>query len=94
MRGESIVRVTLIVGCLLLVPLIAMQFTTQVAWDIADFVVAGVLLFGAGITYELLASRETGTGRRVLIGIVIVIALFLIWAELGVGILGTPFAGS
>jgi len=32
--------------------------------------------------------------KRKIILLVIIIFLFLIWAELGVGIFGTPFAGS
>ena len=36
-----------------------MQFTDEVNWDVADFVIFGVLLFGVGITYEL-AARKNG----------------------------------
>ena len=43
----------------LLLPLIAMQFTDEVKWDAADFVFAGVLLLGIGIPFEL-AVRKTG----------------------------------
>jgi hypothetical protein len=33
---------------LLLVPLVAMQFTDEVKWDLFDFTVAGMLLAGTG----------------------------------------------
>ena len=44
-------------AALLLLPLIAMQFTREVAWDAADFAFAGVLLIGAGLIFELAAWR-------------------------------------
>ena len=34
---------------LLLLPLVAMQFTDEVNWDVADVAVAGALLVGVGI---------------------------------------------
>jgi predicted Na+-dependent transporter len=40
---------------LLLLPLIAMQFTNEVNWDETDFVVFGAMLFGACGVYELAA---------------------------------------
>ena len=44
---------------ILLLPLLAMQFTTEVAWDFADFMIFGALLAGAGGAYEL-AMRVSG----------------------------------
>ena len=32
--------------------------------------------------------------NKIIIGIAIIIVLFLVWAELAVGIFGSPFAGS
>jgi hypothetical protein len=84
----------LAVALLLLVPLIAMQFTSEVNWTLSDFVVAGVLLFGTGIMCELVMRKVKEVEKRIVICGVILIVLFLIWAELAVGVFGTPFAGS
>src|SRR5687768_4188487 len=51
------VRVATATGLILLVPLVAMQFSDEMAWTPADFVVAGVLLFSAGRAYQLVARR-------------------------------------
>ena len=56
-QNKALIRIALGTAFILLVPLVAMQFTDEVAWDLADFVVAGILLFGAGLAYELIATK-------------------------------------
>lgn len=72
-------------GLFLLVPLIAMQFTSQVNWTMLDFVVAGLLVYLAGSLFIGLTRRlprkhwrATGFGVGVL--------FVYVWAELAVGI--------
>ena len=75
------------IAVLLLLPLIAMQFTGEVAWTPFDFPAAAVLLVGGGLAYEI-AARKTASGRsRLLIGGAILGIVLLIWAEGAVGIL-------
>lgn len=93
-KSKRLIAIVLAVPALLLIPFIAMQFTDEVNWSPFDFVVMGCLLLGTGLLCEL-AIRKIKTIRyRIIIVAVILIALFLIWAELAVGIFGTPFAGS
>lgn len=83
-----------LIGALLLVPLIAMQFTSEVDWDLRDFAIMGILLLVTGTGIELaIRSISSSKTRLIAIGAILVI-FFLIWAELAVGIFGTPFAGS
>jgi Kef-type K+ transport system membrane component KefB len=82
------------VAILLLIPFIAMQFTNEVNWSPADFIVGGVLLLGTGLLCELVMRKVKNTRNRLIICGVILLALLLIWIELAVGIFGTPFAGS
>lgn len=79
---------------LLLAPLIAMQFTSEVKWSGFDFLVMGVLLYSFGLLLELVLRKITNTRTRVVLVITLLLTLFLVWAELAVGIFGTPFAGS
>lgn len=79
---------------LLLVPYVAMRFTGEVNWSGFDFIVAGVLLFGTGIFIEIALRMLTSFWSRVAALAVILLGLFLVWAELAVGIFGTPLAGS
>ena len=41
------------VAAMLMIPLLAMQFTDAVVWTPFDFTVAGALLFSAGFVYVL-----------------------------------------
>ena len=77
----------------LLIPFIAMQFSSEVNWNFADFVIAGVLLLSAALSIDYV-MRNFKKQHRIAIIVTIVIGLMLIWAELAVGIFGTPFAGS
>jgi hypothetical protein len=73
---------------ILLVPLLAMQFTDEVAWTVADFVVAGVLLAGTGLSFQALARRAGDTAYRVAVGLALGSALLLVWIVGAVGLIG------
>ena len=79
---------------LLLIPLIAMQFTEEVNWSLFDFFVAGLLLVGAGLLIEYVSRRVSGAIKRKLVIAGIVVLFVLVWAEMAVGIFGSPIAGN
>ena len=81
------------VPVLLAVPLVAMQLSREVQWDALDFAVAGGLLLGAGLVCELALRVIKTTRHRVLACLAVLGVCFLVWAELAVGVFGTPFAG-
>ena len=74
---------------LLLLPLFAMQVTNEVAWDLADFVFAGVLIVGVGVAYELTVRMTGNTPYRAAVAVALAAAFILIWINLAVGIIGT-----
>ena len=83
-----------IVLLLLLIPFVAMQFTNEVNWSLMDFVMAGILLLGTSLVIELVLRKVKSTKHRLLISGIILLLLFLVWAELAVGIFGSPIAGN
>ena len=85
--------ILLIIAIILLIPLVAMQFTPEVDWSFFDFVLAGSLLFTAGFLFDLTLQKVQSKNWRILVGFGILILFFMIWAELAVGIFGTPFSG-
>lgn len=72
----------------LLVPLIAMQFTDEVAWDVADFAIFGALMLGAGIAFELAAKKTGNAAYRTGVGLALAAAFLIIWVNGAVGIIG------
>jgi hypothetical protein len=74
---------------MLLLPLVAMQFTDEMAWDKADFALMGVILFAACGTYELAARMTGNIAYRAGVGVAVGAAFVLIWINLAVGIIGS-----
>lgn len=93
-QNKRLIGIVLGVAFLLLIPFIAMRFTHEVDWKLFDFVIMGVLLLGTGLMCELVLRLVTRTVYRIVICGAILLALFLVWAELAVGLFGTRFAGS
>src|SRR5215207_8090655 len=90
-RRRSLWRIALwgTTALVLLLPLFAMQFTEEVAWDLADFAIFGAMLVGACGTYQL-AARVTGNSAyRAAVGVALAAAFILVWMNLAVGIIGT-----
>lgn len=73
---------------LLLLPLVAMQFTQEVAWDLPDFIAFGVMLTVACGTYELAARMTSSGAYRAAVGIGVATGFILVWINLAVGIIG------
>jgi len=94
MKNKRLMLILTTAAILLSIPYIAMQFTTDVDWNITDFAIMGVLLFGTGLLCELVLRMVKSMESRILICGAVLFVFFLIWAELAVGIFGTPFAGS
>ena len=76
-------------AALLLLPLCAMQVTDAVVWDLADFVVAGALVVGVGVTYELAARMIGNSAYRAAVGVALAAVFILVWGNLAVGIIGS-----
>ena len=93
-KNKRLTGIVLTVALLLLIPLVAMQFTEEVNWTLSDFVIMGVLLLGTGLLCELVLRKVNKIKYRIAICGALLAALLLIWIELAVGIFGTPFAGS
>ena len=87
------IKILRVVGLLLLIPLIAMQLTNEVNWSLFDFMIMGAMLTITGLLGGEIFNRVKNSGYRLILTITIVLILFLLWAELAVGLFGTPFAG-
>ena len=84
-RNSIFAWIAVVTAAVLVIPLVAMQFTTDVRWNRVDFLVMGALLFGLGSLF-VLASRRISRKRRLLLGAGFVATFLYVWAELAVGI--------
>lgn len=83
------VRTVLFTMGIMLVPLMAMQFTNEVNWDITDFLVGGTLFLVTGLSYEVVATKAANKIYRTAIGLGLFTSLLLIWINLAVGLIGS-----
>ena len=77
-----------VAALILLLPLVAMQFTAEVNWNVTDFAFAGALLIGTGITFELAVRRTVNTAYRSAVGVALAAAFILVWINAAVGLIG------
>lgn len=84
----------LIAVSLLIIPALGMQFSNEVNWSLSDFLIAGIiLLIAASMVNIILTFIHTKLWKIILL-IISFLIIAIIWAELAVGIFGSPFAGS
>lgn len=87
--AESLGILALVTAGLLAIPLIAMAITKEVNWTLSDFLFAGILLFGTGALYVFISRQSESIMYRIAAGLTLLSALFLIWSNLAVGIIGS-----
>ena len=85
MQNKNIIRIAIVTACILLVPLLA-EAVHGMDWP--DFVFAGALLFGTGLTYELVARKGGTIAYRVAVGIACATGFVLVFINAAVGIIG------
>ena len=92
--NQRLTGILLTVVFIMSIPFFAIQFTNEVNWSSSDFLIAGVLLLGTGLTCELVLRTVKKTRHRLILCGIVLLVLLLVWAELAVGVFGTRFAGS
>ena len=93
-QNKRLATILISVSALLLIPLLGMTITNEINWKIFDFIVAGILLGGTGLTLEFILRKIKTKRNRLLLVIGLFLTLIIIWTELAVGIFGTVIAGT
>ncbi len=78
---RSVVGVALATALILLIPFLAAP-----AWTLADFVFAGALIFGTGLTYVLVARKAGNIAYRSAVGVALAAGFLLVWGNAAMGI--------
>ena len=90
---NMMIKILSVVGLLLLIPMIAMQLRDEVNLSFFDFIILGVMLSITSLTIGIIIKKINYFKYRNIFITMIVMIFFLIWAELEVGLFGTPFSG-
>ena len=73
---------------LLLFPLVAMQFTSEVNWTAGDFLVAALMIGVVGLALELVVRFTRNSAYRAAAGAALAAGLLILWANGAVGMIG------
>lgn len=84
--SRRLLFVVLATALILLVPYVAMQFSSEMNWTGSDFAFAGILTAITGLLYVLLTRKPSTTRQRVVVGGALLLAFLIIWVEGAVGI--------
>ena len=87
-KNKRLIGIISAIAIILSIPLIAMQFTTEVKWTLGDFMVMGVLLSSVGFIYELTARLTGNIAYRGGVALALITSFILVWINLAVGIIG------
>ena len=84
--GTSLLAVALVTAAILMIPLVAMQFTAEVNWTGVDFLAAGTLLALTGLVLTFALRKIRTTKNRLIAAGLIGLGFLYCWAEMAVGI--------
>ena len=87
--SHAIIGVALVTVLILIIPLVAMQFTDEVKWSSFDFLVMGTLIFCIGVAFKLITRSSTNVAYQIASGIAFGTAFLMVWANLAVGLIGS-----
>jgi hypothetical protein len=76
-------------AALILLPLVAMRFTTEVNWGPRDFAFAIALVLFVGIAYEAAVRMSAHRAYRAAAGLALAATFVVWWANAAVGIIGS-----
>ena len=85
---RQMIYVAIATASILLVPLVAMQFSDEVNWDPADFLVMAVLLLGAGTAFVWMTRAARSFAFRSAVAVAVFTGVLLTWVNLAVGVIG------
>ena len=81
LRNKRLNYILLSIPIILLIPFIAMQFTTDVNWSVFDFLIMGILLLSTGLMMELILQRVKSKKHRMMLCMAVLVMFLIVWAR-------------
>jgi dipeptide/tripeptide permease len=79
---------------ILTIPILGKLYTDDFQWALPDFIIGAILLYGTSFLIDVIMRKVQKKSHRIALSGLILLVLLCIWAELAVGLIGTPFAGN
>jgi dipeptide/tripeptide permease len=79
---------------ILTIPILGKLYTDDFQWALPDFIIGAMLLYGTSFMIDVILRKVQKKSHRLALSGLILLVLLCIWAELAVGLIGTPFAGN
>ena len=79
---------------LLLIPILGNVFFDEFDWSLFDFILMGFILISLGFLINLIIDIVKKRYYKIILIIITLFFFILLYVELAVGIIGTPFAGN
>jgi hypothetical protein len=92
MLQNRFVRIALIVGLIMLLPLTGNMFVEGFNWSPFDFAVWGGILFAAGIIFDVVSRKGRSFSYRAAVGIACLAGFLSFWVNAAVGVIGNDDA--
>jgi hypothetical protein len=86
---KPILIVAVVTALILMVPLVAMQFTNEVDWNLPDFIIMGALIFGTGLSFVLISRSSPNIAYKAGVGAGLGSSFLMVWVNLAVGLIGS-----
>ncbi len=94
MLSSRLKKILISITVILTIPVFGKLFTDDFQWALPDFFIAAILLYGTGIMIDFILRKVQKKSHRIALCGFFLFLLLGIWAELAVGLIGTPFAGN
>ena len=85
----SLITFGFVLSIILLFNIISDEFD----WNLFDFIILFIMMILAGASFEFVSRIIKNEKNQKILFVIIIFSFLLIWAELGVGIFNSPFAG-
>ena len=77
----------------LLVVFLASLLSDEVTWSVYDFLIGGGLIF-VFAAIEIILWNKLKNQHRLFVVLFVLLVFLILWAEIAVGLFGSPLAGS
>jgi dipeptide/tripeptide permease len=94
MLSSRLKKILISITVILTIPVLGKLYTDDFQWALPDFIIGAMLLYGTSFMIDVILRKVQKKSHRIALSGLILLVLLCIWAELAVGLIGTPFAGN